>query len=170
MNDEEAEPAIHPLVAEATKKAAVAWVEAGDKPAVALWCLWVDDALFAVCGPGEQADPGLADVDRARVILRGDHGGRVVDFPAHVSAVDPESQTWEVAAPALAAKRLNALGPDLVARWAAECVVYRLTPTADEPLHDTGLPSDSLIAEPRPSPATRKPRRPFRLHKVKPRR
>lgn len=154
-----------PLVAEALKKAAVAWVSVDDGPALALWCLPIDDALYIVSGPGEQAAPGLAYADEARVSLRGDHGGRIVTWPAEVTRVDPRSEEWTTVVPQLATKRLNAPGSAtaLAERWAAECTVNRLAP-AGEP-EDQGDASGA--APPRESPAARPAKRPFRLHRVR---
>jgi hypothetical protein len=67
-----------PLVEEALKKAAVAWVSVGDGPALALWCLPLEGSLVVVCGPGEQSAPGLAETATATVRLRGDTGGVIV--------------------------------------------------------------------------------------------
>lgn len=158
-----------PIVAEAMKKAAVAWVAAPDQPATALWCLPLDGGLYVVSGPGEQQAPGLADTDTAVVTLRGDHGGRIVTWPAAVTRVMPGTEEWETAVPQLAAKRLNAPGSAdaLAARWAAECVVQRLTP-AGEPTEAGATLADSDQAEPaRESTAVRPARRPFRLHRVR---
>ncbi|MGH8792861.1 MAG: hypothetical protein ACRDXX_09470, partial [Stackebrandtia sp.] len=123
-----------------------------------------------VCGPGEQPDPGLAGAQECRVALRGDHGGRIVGFVASVSPVDPATARWEEVAATLAGKRLNAPPGDTAARWATECVVYRLAPRDAAPESGASLPSTSLAAPPVPSEATRVPRKPFRLHRVKKRR
>jgi hypothetical protein len=159
----------HPLIDEAMKKAAIAWVAVGDAPARALWCLPADDALWVVSGPGEQEMPGLATHTHARVTMRGDHGGRVVTWPVVVAMIEPGSEQWEQVVPQLAGKRLNAAGTaeEVAARWAAECTVSRLTPSG-EPLEagDT-LPDGSLSAPPRETPARRTTRRPFRLHRVR---
>jgi hypothetical protein len=153
------------VVAEAMKKAAVAWVTVGDQPAVGLWCLPLGDALYVVSGPGEQSAPGLADAAGATVGLRGDHGGRITTFPAAVTRVVPDTDEWTEVAPQLAGKRLNASGTaaDLAARWAAECVVSRLAPAG------ASLPpgDGSEAAPPRPTPAARTTRKPFRLHRVR---
>ncbi|GAA4922503.1 hypothetical protein LX16_5007 [Stackebrandtia albiflava] len=164
MTDAQSTPAA--LIVEAVKRAAVAWVAAGDTE-TALWCLWIDDALYVVCGPGEQDDPGLDGADTAGVRLRGDHGGRIVGFTADVTRVDPAAPEWEGVATALAAKRLNAPAGDTVARWAAECAVYRLAPHPVPDQAGATLPEGSLAAVPRPSPAARPTRKPFRLHRVK---
>jgi hypothetical protein len=157
------------LVDEAMKKAAVAWVGVAGRPPVALWCLPLDGSLYVVSGPGEQSAPGIDGATEATVTLRGDHGGRIVTWPAAVSRVQPGTEEWSTVAPQLAGKRLNAPGTaeELVARWAAECVVSRLTP-AGEPLEaGTTLPDGSLAAAPRPTPAARRTPKPFRLHRIR---
>jgi hypothetical protein len=154
-----------PLVAEALKKAAVAWVSVGDGPALALWCLPLDEALYIVSGPGEQSAPGLAYTDEATVSLRGDHGGRIVTWPAQVTLVDPRSEEWDTVVPQLAAKRLNApsSATTLAERWAAECAVNRLAPAGDP--EERGDASEA--APVRESSAARPAKRPFRLHRVR---
>ncbi|MCZ7439950.1 hypothetical protein O7598_26355 [Micromonospora sp. WMMC241] len=169
VSDEVDERVTPPLVDEAVKKAAVCWVGVDDGPAYALWCLPLDGALLVVTGPGEQAAPGLADSDAAEVTLRGDHGGRIVTWPARVTRLRPGTDEWDAAAPLVAAKRLNASGSatDLVARWAAEgCAVNRLTP-AGTAVTGADLPAGPLTEQPRPAPAVRVVRRPFRLHRVR---
>jgi hypothetical protein len=160
----------HPVVDEAIKKAALAWVSvAGGKP-LALWCMPLDAALYVVSGPGEQAAPGLGDAARAEVSLRGDHGGRIVTWAADVVRLLPGAEEWDTVAPQLAGKRLNGAGAaeQQVARWAETgCAVVRLTP-ADEPeLTGAALPDTSQAEPPRDSPARIPPPRPFRLHRVK---
>lgn len=159
----------HPLVDEAMKKAALAWVAAGGGPPFGLWCLPLEGALYVVSGPGEQAAPGLAHAREAMVSLRGDHGGRIVSWVAAVSRVDPRSQEWDTVAPQLAGKRLNAPGSAaaLVARWARECVVNRLTPVGDPVEAGARTDGPSEAAAPRETPATRRTRNPFRLHRVR---
>jgi hypothetical protein len=119
------------LVEEAMRKAAVAWLDVPGRPPYLVWCLWVDGSLYVVSGPDEQPAPGLAEaVSVVRVSARGDHGGRIVTWPARVSRVRPDSEEWDTVVPQLAAKRLN--GPparDLVERWTGTAVVSRLTPT-----------------------------------------
>ncbi|QSB14083.1 hypothetical protein JQS43_21510 [Natronosporangium hydrolyticum] len=158
-----------PLIDEAMRKAAVAWVEVADQPARLVWCVPVTGSLWLVTGPGEQQLPGLAGADRAVVTLRGSHGGRVVSWPAAVRRLDPAGERWAELAPQLAGKRLNASGDaaSLVARWAAECEVYEFAP-AEGPVAAAGsLPDTSLAEPPRESPARRAVRTPFRLHRVR---
>ncbi len=158
-----------PLVDEAVKKAAVAWVSVAGGPAYALWCLPLDGGLLVITGPGEQSAPGLADANAAEVTLRGDHGGRIVTWPAEVTRLRPGTEEWDTAAPLVAAKRLNAPGPaaDLVERWAAEgCALNRLTP-AGTPVGGADLPAGSLAEPPRAASVVRPTRAPFRLHKVR---
>lgn len=117
------------LVLEAMRKAAVAWLEVGARAAYPVWCLWQDDALYVVTGPGEQDAPGLGTAATARVTARGDHGGAIVTWSALVSRLDPGSDDWEAVVPALAAKRLNAAPvAELAARWAVDGTVARLSP------------------------------------------
>lgn len=162
-------PTPTPLIDEAIKKASVAWVTVADQPALALWCLPLDGALYVVTGTGEQSAPGLADAATAAVTMRGDHGGQIVTWPAAVSRVRPDSDEWATVAPQVAGKRLNAPGPaaDLVARWATECALNRLAPAGEPLAAGATLPDGSLAAEPRSSPAVRPVRRPFRLHRVR---
>ena len=54
-----------------------------------------------------------------------------------------------------------------VARWATDCVVSRLTPDAEPVEAGDTLPDASLAAPPRPTPAARPAKRPFRLHRVR---
>jgi hypothetical protein len=159
-----------PLIEETAKKAAIAWLTVPDGGrAYPVWCLWVSGALYVVSGPGEQTAPGLAEATRAEVTLKGDHGGRIVTWPAAVTRVVPDSEDWSAVAPQLAAKRLNAPGTaeETAQRWAAECVVSRLEPAGAPTEAGPTLPDESLATAPRPSSATRLPRRPFRLHRVR---
>ncbi|MFD0556403.1 hypothetical protein FB566_1642 [Stackebrandtia endophytica] len=160
------QPQLDPLIGEATKRAAVAWIDAAGTE-TALWCLWSDDALLVVCGPGEQADPGFTDGGRCRVRMRGDHGGRIVGFTAAVQRIEPDAPLWEAVSAALAAKRLNSPAGDTVARWATDNGVWRLVPDPTPDQAGPGLPTESLAAAPRPTPAARPVRKPFRLHRVK---
>lgn len=159
-----------PLVEEAMKKAAVAWVSVDGGPGLALWCMPLDRALYVVSGPGEQTAPGLADASTATVTLRGDHGGQIVTWPAEVTRVVPGSEQWEAAAPLVAAKRLNAPGTAnaLAQRWAREeCALNRLAPAGAPLAEGASLPNGSLAATPRETPAVRRTRKPFRLHRVR---
>jgi hypothetical protein len=122
---------MQPLVNEAMKKAAVAWLVVGDRSAYAVWCLWIDSALYVVSGPDEQPAPGLSRAGTVTVQARGDHGGLIVEWAATVHRVRPETELWATVVPQLAAKRLNsAPAPALAQRWAERAVVSRLTPIA----------------------------------------
>ena len=156
---------MHPLVTEAMKKAAIAWLGLADLPPYPVWCLWVDGALFVVSGPGEQPEPGLAEATAVTVTARGDHGGQIIAWRAQAERVDPESETWAAVVPQLAGKRLNSASTgQLAQQWATQCVVTRLVPLDEPP---DARPEGSLAATPRPSPAVRVTRKPFRLHRVK---
>jgi hypothetical protein len=120
---------LNPLVNEAMKKAAVAWLTVGSRPAYAVWCMWTDGSLYVVSGPGEQPAPGLARAGTVTVQARGDHGGLIVEWTATVDSVRPGGDLWAVVAPQLAAKRLNGdPAPLLLERWAEHAVVSRLEP------------------------------------------
>lgn len=155
----------NPLIEEAMKKAAIAWISVDGAPATLVWCLPAEGALWVVTGPGEQDLPGLAGADLAEVTLRGDHGGRIVTFPASVARLDPAGEEWSAVVPQLAGKRLNAplAAEALAARWASECTVSKLTPTGDP----AGMSDDSLAEPPRETPARYRPRTPFHLHRVR---
>ena len=150
------------------KKAAIAWLTVAERPPYPVWCLWVDGALYLVSGADEQPTPGLDAADTAVVSVRGDHGGRIVSWPAAVERVDPGSEQWTSVVPQLAGKRLNSAGAEeLAARWAASSTVWRLTPTGDPIEAGESLPDGSLAVPPRPTPAKTSANRPFRLHRVK---
>lgn len=166
MTDTDDAPAVDPLIGEAAKRASVAWIDTG-RGDTALWCLASDGALLVACGPGEQDDPGFTADGVAHVRMRGDHGGTIVGFPATTHAITPGTPEWDELVPGLAAKRLNAPAGDTASRWARECTVWRLVPTGVPDEAGASLPTDSLAAEPRPTPAARPARRPFRLHRVR---
>ncbi len=153
-----------PLIEEAAKKAAIAWVAVDGGFDYAVWCLPLDTGLVVVTGPGEQDLPGLETASAVTVSLRGDHGGGIVQYPVIVERVRPESDLWETVTPLLASKRLNASGTaeDLIARWARECAVWSLSPAGDP----SAPSAESGAAEVRPSSATNTTRKPFKLHRV----
>jgi hypothetical protein len=139
------------LIDEATKKSGLVWVvtSAASSP---VWLLWHDGSAYVLSGPGEQPCEGLADSGRATVTVRSkDKGSRLVSWVAEVTRVPPDSEAWAEIVPLLQAKRLNLVDAEAaVRRWAAECVVHRLTPTGE--LVET--PDGSLAAPPAPTPAT----------------
>jgi hypothetical protein len=158
------------LVAEAIKKAGIAWIGVDGKPPRGLWVLPLDGALVVLSGPGEQAAPGLAEATTAQVRLRGDTGGLIVITEAAVERLTPGGEAWEEVAPQLAAKRLNASGTaeEQVARWVATgCAIVRLTPAGTTPLARPDLPDTSGAEPPRDTPARVPAPRPFRLHRVR---
>ncbi|AUA11433.1 MULTISPECIES: hypothetical protein [Streptomyces] len=148
------------LVEEAAKKSALIWVQGTEGTARALWHIWHEGAVCLVGdGPGEQPlqGLGLADGGSATVTVRSkDKGGRLVSWPARVVELAPGGEAWTAAVDELKGKRLNAADADRIPeRWARECRVLRLEPTAGALAeHPTG----SLAAAPPPSPAiTRRP-------------
>lgn len=153
-----ADPAAQALVEETVRKAAIAWVAVDDRPPRAVWCMPHSGALWLVTGPGEQQCPGLeqaaAQADttgRVRVTLRGEHGGRVVTWPAQVHRLEPSTAEWEEVAPQLAGKRLNASADatTVVSRWAEECAVWCLSPAGPPAEAGPTLPDASSAAPPR---------------------
>ncbi|GAA0283550.1 hypothetical protein [Cryptosporangium japonicum] len=154
---------VHALIGEAMKKAAVGWLTVGDRPATAAWLTWIDDAAYVVHGGPEQPVPGLADSSDVVVSVRGEHGGRIVAWPASVTRVEPGSPTWDEVAPQLAAKRLNASDPvGAPSRWAGDATISRLVPSGDP------VDSDEAGAEaapPRPTSATTPTPVPRTLHR-----
>ena len=162
---------MHPLVEEAARKAAVAWIGFGDGPAYCVWVLPLEGRLYVITGPGEQSVPGLSEAlpagTDATVTLRGDHGGTIVSFAAAITEIRPNSTEWDAVAPQMANKRLNASGSadDLVARWAAECLLVALSPQPQGVATD--LADMSTARPPRPATVVRETRKPFRLHRVK---
>jgi hypothetical protein len=162
---------MHPLVEEAAKKAAVAWVGFGAGPAYCVWVMPLEGRLYLITGPGEQSVPGIAEAmirgTDASVTLRGDHGGSIVTFTAAVAEIRPNSTEWEAVTPQMATKRLNASGTaeDLAGRWARECLLVALIP--DPEGVSTDLADKSLGRPPRPATVVRETRKPFRLHRVK---
>jgi hypothetical protein len=157
---------MHALVAEAMRKAAIAWIGVAGTNPYPVWCLWIDDALYVVTGGDEQPTPGLAEAPTVSVSARGDHGGRIVSWTAGVTRVQPDDETWPDVALQLAGKRLNSSGSNeaLVERWTTTAQIYRLVPADDAVLP---VPDGSLAAPPAPTPAARRTAKPFRLHRVK---
>jgi hypothetical protein len=158
------------LVAEAIKKAGIAWISADGGPARGLWVMPLDGTLIVLSGPGEQVSPGLAEATTAQVRLRGDNGGLILVVETRVERIAPGSEAWDEVALPLANKRLNASGTadEVVTRWAQTgCVVARLTPAETAPVAAPDLPDDSGAAPTRETPAKVAVRRPFRLHRVR---
>ena len=161
---------VHPLIEETMKKAIIAWLSVpGEVDAYAIWCMWANNALYVVSGGEEQPAPGLARGTTVDISARGDHGGRVVTWPATVATVSPGTPEWDEIVPQMAGKRLNASGDTdaVVLRWSRESLVSRLTPAADPIGAGDTLPDSSGAAPPRPTPAARRTANPFRLHRVR---
>jgi hypothetical protein len=117
------------LIAEATRRSSVVWVAATDEPPALVWHLWHDGAMYLVGGGPEQRLP-VQPGDAARVVVRSKaaQAGVVAEWAATVYAVVPGSDLWDEVVPLLAAERLNAEA-GRAERWAAECLVLRLTPS-----------------------------------------
>ena len=159
-------PDPHPLIAEAMKKAAVGWLATAGGPATAAWLTWIDGAAYVVHGGPEQPVAGLAEADACRVSVRGEHGGRIVTWPATVERVEPVSPSWDEVAPQLAQKRLNATDPvGAPDRWAAEARISRLVPAGEPVEAGPSLPSGTGAEPPRPTSAVTPTPIPRTLHR-----
>lgn len=116
------------------------WVETDDNRAG-------EDSAGAICVVGnyepdglEQQVPALGEGDEATVFLRSKSDRQLAAaVPVVAEVIEPDSELWEPITTALKSGRLNA--PDLhtmVDRWARECLVLRLVPSAD------ATPADEL--------------------------
>jgi len=120
------------LVAEATRRSSVVWLGRTGEPAALVWHLWHDGSAYVVGelrGSGDEQALPVRPGDDAVVLVRSQasQSGVVVAWEADVTAILPGTPQWDEVVPLLAAARLNApAGAEQ--RWAAECVVLRLTP------------------------------------------
>jgi hypothetical protein len=150
------------LVAEATKRAGLLWIELPELPQPrAAWHIWHDGAAYVLTGgEGEQPLPGLPEAAHVTVIVPSkDTGGRLVTWVAEVTEVEPGTSEWDAVVPLLAKERLNG-DQGQAERWAHESYVMRLAPTGAA---DTGHPAGYAAVRPVPTPATTTGRRPFML-------
>jgi hypothetical protein len=169
--DSEPTPEIeqHPLVGEVMKKAAVVWITTNGERPVPAWPVWIDGAAHLVTGPGEQPIPPLTDTC-AVTARSGSTHARILSWDAAVSVLAPGSDDWQAVAPQLIAKRLNLPGgDDTLARWAAECTLYRLRP-AGPVRTGVDLPADRQDAPPPRTPAATRTTVPFTLGRGRARR
>ena len=127
-------PLTQPLE-EATRKAGACWLDLhdgdGDGPRL-LWHAWHEDALWFVCGGGEQALPGATNGGTGTVTVTVTvraRTGEVMSWQGRLEVVPPTSELWRAAAAALHDKRCNAPdGEDQPQRWAATSVLIRVLP------------------------------------------
>jgi hypothetical protein len=147
------------LVGEAMSKSGLFWVEVPGDRAWPVWHAWLEGTAYVVNGPGEQHLPWLPE--EVTLILRSkDTGGRLLRVRAKVRVLDPSEPQWQVAADALKASRLNAVG-DVVERWRARCAITALTPFGNL-VEGPGSYSDaSGAAAPAPTRATTTSWRPW---------
>ncbi|MGH3498856.1 MAG: hypothetical protein ACRDP1_15460 [Nocardioidaceae bacterium] len=144
------------LIEELAKKSWVSWVRYGEPPhSYPVWHSWVDGAVCVVGNGFEQPLPGIDAAADVEVDLRSKATRYLVaTIRAAVQRIGPDSATWDIVTTALVAGRLNLVDPATAPqRWADECVVVRLTPTAVLAEGDT-LPDDLAAAVPLPTPAT----------------
>ena len=141
------------LLSEAGKKSGLLWINVPDDRAWPAWHVWLDDTAYVLTGPGEQSLPSLPP-DVSLTFKSKTTGGLLVTVPALATVLTPDDERWEAAAAALKASRLNAPAGDTVARWAAEAIVYALTPRGDALEGPDGYSQESGVATPAPTPAT----------------
>jgi len=152
------------LVDQGCRRTGVVWVRPFDdgrlRPA---WHTWDGEAVLLVSGPGEQSLPGLTGLVEV-VVPSKQTGSRLVTFAARAEQPAPGSPQWEQAATALAAVRLNGLGPAAqVAAWAGTCTVTRLVPLTVLSAGAGGTAEPSGAAAAPPNPGTTVTRRPWHL-------
>jgi len=153
------------LVAEATRRSALVWIEVPGSPARAAWHVWHDGAAYVVSGEGEQPLPELEGATTAAVHVRSaDKLGRLLTWQAEVRRLEPDSELWQAVVPLLLAARLNLPdSADAEQRWGRRCTVHQLSPVDGAVTAGADLPQESLAAPPRPSPATTATPLPFTL-------
>ena len=114
------------------KKTGICWVRwAGETRDHPVWHTWHDGTAYVVAGDGEQPLPGAETAESAMVTARTkDSRARLILWEATVTRLQPWSPEWDEAVSLLQAERLNLVDPGQVAqRWAADCIILRLTPT-----------------------------------------
>jgi hypothetical protein len=139
-------------VMELAKKSSISWIRVGTQT-YPVWHEWIDDAIYVVGSVdgrgGEQPIPDVHDGEHVTVLLRtkGD-GDLAAAVETRVEIIGHGSRRWDEVTPVLKAGRLNL--PDLataIDRWARECRVLRLVPTATTPAAE--LPDDIRKTLPR---------------------
>ncbi|MBD0291962.1 MAG: hypothetical protein ICV70_00105 [Jiangellaceae bacterium] len=150
------------------KRSAIAWLtyQGSDRPRGA-WYVWHDGAAYVVSGGPEQSLPGIEQASRVVVTNRSkDTGARLVSWVAAAAVETPGTESWRAAAELLKAERLNAPpGVDLLAAWAEESTITRLTPSGEVLERPGAFPDESLAAPPPDSPATTVGKLPWVAHR-----
>lgn len=120
---------IPPVIAAATRRSAVAWVE-DDGRVQPVWQLWHRGRMFVVAGGEEQ--PLSVGAHAVVAVREREHRDLQVRWVATIEQVHPGSPLWAEVVPLLHARRLNA--PDGEAqpgRWARTSRIYCFTPTGE---------------------------------------
>jgi hypothetical protein len=123
-----------------------------------LWYVWIDGALYALTGAGEQPAPRLNEEATTQVSARSkETRNLLVVWVGVVTQVAPTDPDWDQVVPALAKARLNLSDPaGAPQRWAADpaIAIFRITPTGPL-LEAPGAYSDaSRRSAPAPTTAT----------------
>jgi hypothetical protein len=157
------------LVDEALKKTWLVWVTLPSGRTQPFWHSWVGGHLYILTGSGEQPDPGLADGDTVRIVVRSkDNSQRLLGLSATAARLQPVDPDWDVATAALATGRLNLPRAEQAPeRWAAdpETTIYRLVLTGDLLEKPGAYPDTSHRAAPVSTPATTAGPTPRVLHR-----
>jgi hypothetical protein len=121
------------VVAQAARRSRVCWLTY-DAPQASVrdrlvWHAWYDEAVLVVADE-DQPLPGIGEATSASLTFRSKESrARLVAATVDVARVDPGDSTWEPAAAALLAVRLNLPDPTATAEhWRSAAVIVRLTP------------------------------------------
>lgn len=157
------------LVDEALKKTWLVWVTLPSGRTQPCWHSWVGGHVYLLTGPGEQPDPGLAEGDTVKLVVRSkDNSQRLLGLAATTQRLQPGDPDWDTATSALAAGRLNlSKAAQAPQRWATDpaTVIYRLVPTGELLEGPGAYPDTSHRAVPVSTPATTAAALPRVLHR-----
>jgi hypothetical protein len=146
------------LVEESAKRSGLLWVRAAGSATAPrpVWHVWQDGSAYLLTGGIEQSGPEGLDNhgSEAEVTARSkDKGSRLVVWHATVRLIEAGSEEWHAVLPALQSKRLNPPdGEQAPQRWARECRLFRLTPSAGESAVSLRAPGSDPRPPGRPSP------------------
>jgi len=154
---------LNALLSEAGKKSGLLWIDIPGDRAWPAWHVWLDGTAYVLTGPGEQNLPALP-ADLAVTFRSKTTGGRLVTVPANASVVTPNDERWETVTTALKGSRLNAPAGDIIARWAAEAIIYALTPQGEALQGPGNYSQQSGAAQPAPTPAITRTWHPWHIN------
>ena len=152
------------LIAEACTKSGILWLKpSGDGRFHPAWHVWHEGAVHVVSGIGEQLLPNLTGPVEV-IVPSKDTGARLVSFTAWGLPLATGDPSWDDAAAALRAARLNTREPDEQrARWAGGAMITRIEPVAVLASGSGHAEEPSGAVPPPRTPATTTGRRPWHL-------